>query len=321
MLSSCLCSSRLLTRPVALAKSGRGFSSVVPVRPRRALLYLPGSSEKMLTKAATLKVDTVCMDLEDAVAANKKAEARGLIVNALNTLAFQPNTERLVRINPVGSGFEDDDIKQVLAGATLPDGIVLPKVESSSHLQWLSERIDVLAKEQGRDMKMIAIVETAKAMIDLKSILSDCPRRLEAVIFGADDYAASVGAVRSSSNSEVEWARNVVLAHAKAFDLQAIDLVNINIKDASLLETESVEGFKKGYTGKQIIHPSQIEPVQRAFSPDQQTLLRAKAIVDAAREHEAAGTGAFSLNGQMIDMPTIRQAQIILDRARVCGLI
>jgi citrate lyase subunit beta-like protein len=154
----------------------RDFSSAAastsltpPMRPRRALLYMPGSSPKMLQKATTLQVDTVCMDLEDAVAENKKAEARGNIVAALNGW---PNAkaERLVRINPVGSGFELDDIRTILTASLLPDGIVLPKVESAEHVQWLDAQIvRGVGRERAKDIIIIALIESVEGMVREKS--------------------------------------------------------------------------------------------------------------------------------------------------------
>jgi len=259
------------------------------------------------------------MDLEDAVAANKKAEARHNIVQALNTVAFG-HTEKLVRINPVGSGFESDDIKTVLSGQVLPDGVVLPKVEDPAHVKWLSGAIAQSLGQKGGSIRIIALIETALALVRLERICQ-ADLRLDALIFGADDYAASVGAARSEENDEVFVARSLVVAHAKAFGLEAIDLVQINFSDEQKLVKESLFGFRLGFTGKQVIHPKQVEIVNRTFSPDAKQLEWAKKIVDAFAAHDAAGKGAFTLDGAMIDMPTVKNAEKLLKLGKACALI
>lgn len=159
------------------------------------------------------------------------------------------------------------------------------------------------------------------AMTRLGEIAHAVPNRLEGLIFGADDYAASVGAVRSSDNDEVEFARNMVLLHAKAASIQAIDMVNISFKNPQHLVAESIDGFKRGFTGKQIIHPNQIDPVQRHFSPSGEVVQRAQKVMDAYEHHLKLSKGAFVLDGQMIDMPSIKNAQTVLAKAETCGLI
>ncbi len=209
------------SRRVCSISGGRRFSgsaaaaatsaSPAPYRPRRALLYMPGSNPKMLAKSATLPVDSVCMDLEDAVAANAKAAARQNIVTALTTFpnGLQPNTEWLVRINPCGSGFEQADIDAIITANTAanaktpsvtgrywPDGIVLPKVESRDHVRWLADRVPLINPYTGHPMSLILLIESARAVLNLRSICEATPPgRVNALIFGADDFAADIGAV------------------------------------------------------------------------------------------------------------------------------
>lgn len=249
---------------------------------------------------------------------NQKVEARKNIVEALTSLKCG-NTERLVRINQVGSGLETADIEAVLSGPVLPDGIVLPKVESPEHLQWLDAYIE---KKLGTDSPLciIALIESATAMLRLGDITRSS-KRLVALIFGADDYAADVGAVRTPSNEEVSFARNLVLLHAKAAKLQAIDLVNIEFKNPERLERECLEAFRMGYTGKQIIHPAQIGTVHRCFAPDRASVEWAQSLIAAWHQNQAAGAGAFTFQNKMIDRPTVLQAEQLVARARACGML
>ena len=235
------------------------------MHPRRALLYMPGDDWNKINKAITLHVDTICMDMEDGTALNRKQDARATIAKALQELNFG-KAEKLVRINAVGSGFEKDDIESVLH--CHPDGIVIPKIESLEQIQWASELIETAELANSWELNSIRIlvgVETARGMINLKEISSH--PRLDALIFGAEDYAANIGATRSRAGWEILHARSAVVMHAAAYSLQAIDMVYIDFRDTINLKIEAAQGAAMGYTGKQIIHPAQVGPVQEAFTP------------------------------------------------------
>ena len=167
---------------------------------------------------------------------------------------------------------------------------------------------------------MIVLVETALGIVNLKEIASSDPR-LQALIFGAEDLAGDIGAVRTREGWEVFYARSAVVTHAAAFGLQAIDMVYIDYKDAEGLVRESAEAARMGYAGKQVIHPNQVAPVQGAFTPDDAAIAHAQRVMNAMREHQEAGKGAFALDGKMIDMPLVKAAERVLDRARAAGKV
>ncbi len=287
------------------------------MHPRRALLYMPGDDWKKINKALTLNVDCICMDMEDGTALNRKTYARATIAKALRELDFG-KSEKLARINAVGSGFEKEDIETVLPQR--PDGIVIPKVEVLEQIQWASEIIEAVELSQGwggNSIRMLVGVETAKGILNLKEIAAH--PRLDGLIFGAEDFAASIGATRSRAAWEIMYARSAVVAHAAAFDLQAIDMVFIDFHDTVNLKIEAAQGAAMGYSGKQIIHPAQVEPVQTAFTPSDEAIAQARRLVAAFEEHQKEGAGAFSLDGKMIDMPLLKNAQKVLERAKVAG--
>src|SRR3972149_7931299 len=158
---------------------------------RRALLYMPGDNWKMITKSVMLGVDSICMDMEDGTAINKKAEARATIVRALQELAFG-KSEKLVRINSIGCGFEKDDIEAVLPYS--PDGIVIPKVESIDDIEWASRIIEAAELKNGWPVNSIRVligVETAGGILNLKEIAAH--PRLDAIIFGGGGFAPALG--------------------------------------------------------------------------------------------------------------------------------
>jgi citrate lyase beta subunit len=290
------------------------------MRARRALLYVPGDDNHKIHKAASLDVDSICLDLEDGVARNKKPVARETITRALQDMDFG-RSERLVRINPVHSAEYAADLEEILR--TRPDGIVLPKVMHGDQIRRVSQQISAAEGEHNwppGDMILIAIVESALAITNLDNIASADPR-LEALIFGAEDFAADIGARRSTSGWEVFYARSAIVTHAAAQQLQAIDLVNINFQDDEELRLQSERGARMGFSGKQVIHPNQIEIVQHAFTPSADEIQAAVELIEKFNQEQELGRGAFAVEGVMIDAPAIKAAQSIIERARAAGKI
>lgn len=286
------------------------------MRARRALLYTPGDDLRKIQKAAALDVDCICLDMEDGVALSRKAEARRVIADAFQTLDFG-RSERLARINAVGSDFENEDLTAALSAR--PDGIVIPKVETASQVSWVSGMIEAYEIRSGWKLNSIAllvVVESARGILNLAEIAGSTPR-LQGIIFGAEDFAGDIGATRTQEGWEVFYARSAVVTHAAAFDLQAIDMVYIDFKDPAGLYREALQGAGMAFAGKQIIHPDQVEPVQKAFTPNPEAVAYALRVMQAYEEHQAAGKGAFALDGKMIDAPIIKAARRVLERAAV----
>ena len=284
---------------------------------RRALLYMPGDNWKMITKSITLGVDSICMDMEDGTAINKKAEARETIAKALRELDFGAS-EKLARINSVGSGWEQEDIEAVLPFH--PDGIVIPKVESFEQVEWASHIIETAELKYGWPVNSVRVligVETAKGILNLKEIAAH--PRLDAIIFGGEDFAASIEAVRTRDAIELLYARQAVIVACAAFDLQPIDIVTIDYKDLEALKVEAEFGARLGFSGKQIIHPNQVPVVQEAFTPSAEAISYARRIVETFEASQKEGKGAYSLDGKMIDMPLLKNAQKVLSRAKAAG--
>jgi len=278
---------------------------------------MPGDDRHKIEKAISLQVDCICMDMEDGVALNRKDEARGTIAAALRELDFG-SSDRLARINAIGSGFEKDDIEAVLPFH--PAGIVIPKIEDLGQIQWASEIIEAAELQHGwpvNSMRMLVGVETAKAILNLKEIASH--PRLDGLIFGGEDFAASIGATRTPEATELLYARQAVITAAAAYGLQAIDIVTIDFRDMERVRREAAFGAQLGYAGKQVIHPNQIEPVQEAFTPSDEAIAHARHIVETFEASQKAGKGAYALDGQMIDMPLLKSAQNVLERAKAAG--
>jgi len=285
--------------------------------PRRALLFIPGDDRRKIEKGIGLQPDCIIMDLEDGVAASRKAAAIETIRATLAAMDFG-RSEKWVRVNAVGTPYMPDDLR-VLDGS-LPDGIVIPKVESAEQIKRVSSWISHYEPaEQAGSIKLIAIIESAKGVVNLREIAASDPR-LVALCFGAEDLAGDIGAIRTPDIHESAYARGAVVIYAKAFDLQAIDTPFITLDDEAALTREAYSALEMGYTGKLAIHPKQIAPITTVFTPNAAEIQAAQRLIAAFEQQQHSGSGAFQLDGKMVDMPMIRAATALLERAKMAGI-
>jgi citrate lyase beta subunit len=291
------------------------------IRTRRALLFMPGDDAHKIEKGTRLEVDSIIMDLEDGVALNRKEAARTTTLTALQSYDFG-KTERLVRLNAVDeTGLFKQDIEATIQGK--PDGYVVPKVASPDHLL----AVDALLHgyEQHMDIEthsieLIAIIETAMGVVRLREICEATPR-LKALAFGAEDLAGDMGAVRTPDNREGFYAQSAVVLYAKAYGLQAIDTPFVDLAaDDSVLSAQTERAMQLGYTGKFAIHPRQLPVIQQIFTPTAAQIDAARRLIDAHHQHQSNQTGVFVLDGKMVDMPMVRAAQAVLERAHTAGI-
>uniref|UniRef100_A0A3Q1GTZ0 Citrate lyase beta like n=1 Tax=Acanthochromis polyacanthus TaxID=80966 RepID=A0A3Q1GTZ0_9TELE len=270
--------------------------------PRRAVLYCPGNDERKLKKLASLDVDCAVLDCEDGVALSKKTEARETIPRMLEELDLG-RTEKCVRVNSVSSGLAEADLQVILQTKVLPPAIMLPKVEDVQEVQWVSFK----------SRSVLQPLYFFKAVCEeIRRLAPKAGFHHDGVVFGSDDFCASIGATRTKDARELLYARQKVVVTTKAFGLQAIDLVYIDYKDVEGLRQQAREGALMGFTGKQVIHPGQIQAVQEEFSPSQERVQWAKELIAAFDQHQKEGKGAFTFRGSMIDMPSLKQAQNIV---------
>lgn len=288
---------------------------------RRALLFMPGDDRRKIEKGAALNVDSVIMDLEDGVAFSRKAAAREITAAALREVDFG-KTERLVRTNAIlhGGIYRED----IMATATArPDGYVLPKVETGQQLEEVSRLLTEAEYDHelpGGSLRVLAIIETALGVVNLREIIGTADERLSALIFGAEDLAGDIGAVRTPDGWEVFYGRSAVVIHARARDLQAIDTPYVHLENIDGLVAEAEQAHYMGYTGKLAIHPRQVEPINTVFTPTTEAIQRAQALLAEYAEAQTAGQGVFVMDGKMVDMPMVRAAEQIIARARAAGI-
>lgn len=284
-------------------------------RSRRSLLFAPGDDARKLSKAAQSNADCVILELEDGVAPDRKVTARETVREAARTLDFG-RRERLIRVNGADTSFFEADLQHTIGAH--PDGYVLPKVESAADVQRICRMLDAAERERGwpaRGIGLLILVESPRGVLNLREIC-EADARLQAIIFGAEDYASVVGARRTPEATEVLFARSAVVNACGAYGLQPIDMVFIDFNDDAGLEQECLRGRQLGFVGKQVIHPRQIDVVNRCFSPSEEEVAWARRVVEGFRASQAEGYGAFALDGKMIDLPVVRQAERILSQAQ-----
>ncbi|MCO5070801.1 MAG: CoA ester lyase [Rhizobiaceae bacterium] len=297
-------------------------------RLRRCQLAVPGSSEKMMTKAASLDVDHVFLDLEDAVAPSAKVGARRQIVEALNTLDFG-KTVRCVRINDLDTHYAYEDIISVVEGAGANiDTILVPKVRSACDVRFVDRLLSQIERkfELERRIGIEVLIEEAEGMMRVEEIAA-ASDRLEALVFGMGDYSASQGldpkAIAGDSGYPGDiwhYARYKMIIAARTYGLDAVDGPFVNFKDADWFRVECVRAKQLGAVGKWAIHPSQVAIAQEVFSPSQQEVDRAYKAVLAYRDAQAQGLGAIQVDGQMVDVATVRLVQRVIDQAELAGI-
>ncbi|KAI0889836.1 beta subunit of citrate lyase [Annulohypoxylon maeteangense] len=278
----------------------------------------------MLTKSLGLTSDNITYDLEDSVTPTAKPSARAALRAHLLAHPTRPPTvsELAVRVNPVSSPYLEADLASV---SVLPnvDAIVVPKVNSASELRHVSQ---VLTHHvpSSRLPKIIALIESARAVMDLREICAEAPGLLDGLIFAAEDFALDLSITRTPDLKEFLYARSAIVTAARAAGLSGvIDLVCTSYKGEeglARLEEECRGGKAMGFNGKQCIHPSQVETVQRLFAPSEKEVEWAVRITIADEKAAAAGKGAWTLDGAMIDAPVAGKAKAIVDKAQRCDI-
>lgn len=299
-----------------------------PKRLRRCQLSVPGSSEKMMSKAAAMDVDFVFLDLEDAVAPSEKRPARAKIVDALNQLDWG-RTTRCVRINDLTTEYAYEDIIEVVegAGANL-DVIMLPKAMSAADVQFVDKLLTMMEikLKLPHRIGIDVLIEEVEAMMNVEAIAASTPR-LECLIFGMGDYSASQGvSVRDIGGSGGypgdiwHYQRHRLTIAARANRLDAVDGPFADFRDPDIYLQEARRAMILGMVGKWAIHPSQVELAQQVFSPSPEDVARARDMMRAYDAALAQGLGAVQYDGKMIDIASIRIVRNLVERAALIGM-
>ncbi|CAO1629625.1 unnamed protein product [Sympodiomycopsis kandeliae] len=314
-------------------------------RPHRSMLYVPGSSEKMVKKAQSLTADTIIFDLEDSVADHRKGAARETVLHGISAFPSAQAkagkarpAEVSVRINPPSGNttLASDDLELLLPLQRL-ESIVVPKVENIQDIHFILQMAQQLRRPDPHTMQeplsLILSIESAASLMRLPHMLdvllkdvSNSSIRISSLLFASEDFCHSAGIVRTRSRRELLFPRQQMSLTAKAYGLSAIDMVCIDYQDEDYLREECQDGMEIGYDGKQAIHPAQVSVINSVFAPSEAEIRRAakikKAYEEAVRQNQGA-VGVQIDGGQtlMIDAPMLKQANATLAKAAAANLV
>ena len=284
---------------------------------RFSRLYLPGNTPNMMLNAGIHHPNGIILDLEDAVAPDKKYEAGFLVRNALRGINFY-GAERMVRINQIPAGLDDLDFI-VPHHVNL---ILVPKCESAEQIHQVNERIETIKKSHHIDSPiwLMPIIESALGVVKAYEIATSATN-VVAMAIGLEDYTADLGTVRTELGDESFYARSVVVNACRAAGIQPIDSVFSDVSDMEALARNVKRSKSLGFEGMGCIHPRQIEVIHQHFAPESIEIVKAQKIVKAFKFAKEKGLGVVSLGTKMIDAPVVKRAENTLKTAIDFGII
>lgn len=286
----------------------------------RSILFVPGNSMRMITKAATLPADAIALDLEDAVPLPDKPTARIMIRDSIKGVKFG-GAYVFVRVNALTTNLTAEDLQSVVVEGL--DGIMLAKAETKSDIEELDKMMGEAEEASGLEsgaIKIIPLIESAKGVVNVYEIAS-VSKRVIAVAFGSGDYYRDLGrsvASLSPEQTELLYARSQIVNASVASRVPAIDTVFFGLlTDKEAFGQEIRLAFQLGFKGKLLVHPTQIEPVNKVFSPSSDEVKYANTVVEAFEAAQAKGLGAVSFEGKMIDEMNYKQAKDVVNFAEL----
>jgi citrate lyase subunit beta/citryl-CoA lyase len=268
-------------------------------RPRRSVLYMPGSNARAIDKARGLPVDGIIIDLEDAVAPEAKEAARQQVAEAVKAGGFGAR-EVFIRVNGIDTPWHADDL--VAASQAGPDGILVPKVSAVEQLERVGRRL--LDMKTDLKTRVWAMIETPAAIFNIQALAAeahDSETRLAGFVLGTNDLAKETRARQVPGRAPmVSWLATCVLA-AHAHGIEVLDGVYNDIGDAEGFERECIQARDMGFDGKTLVHPNQIAPCNGVFSPSAGEVAQAKAMIAAFDQPENKGKGVVQVDGRMVE--------------------
>lgn len=284
---------------------------------RRSLLYVPGSSPRMIAKSLGVDADAIIFDLEDAVSPPEKEAARQRVAEAIGA-ARQTGREIVVRVNLVASHLGLHDILAIVPQR--PDTLIVPKADAAAMIaaDTIVGAIEAQLGWEAGTIGLIPLMETAAAIADAAAIINAVPR-IDGVQFGAEDLTKELGIARTAVGDELHHARSVLAFAGRARGIDVIDSPFVDVADTDALTAETRRVKALGMTGKTCIHPDQVAVVNRVFSPSPEEIAQARRIVEAFDGALREGKGACALDGKMIDNPIAERARQILGKAERIG--
>jgi citrate lyase subunit beta/citryl-CoA lyase len=290
------------------ARSGTLRSRMV-VRPRRSVLYVPGSNRRALEKARTLDADALILDLEDAVAPSAKEAARRDVGDALRAGGFG-HRELALRVNGPATPWGPEDL--ALAARAGADAVVLPKVESADEVRAAERALDAAGAPAA--LALWCMIETPRGVLASAAIAAATPR-LACLVMGTSDLVKDLRARHTPGRAEVLFALGAVLLAARAAGLAALDGVHLDLSDDVGLEASCRQGRDLGFDGKTLVHPRTVEVANRVFAPAAAEVERARRVIAAHAEAQAAGRGVVVVDGRLVEALHVEEARRIVGLA------
>ncbi len=279
-------------------------------RPRRSVLYMPGSNPRALEKAKGLPADALILDLEDSVAPEAKAAAREQVRAAVRGGGYG-SREVVVRVNGLDSPWGSDDLAAVAAAG--PDAILVPKVDSAAAVRHAARLMGEAGAPAGT--ALWCMMETPRAILRAEEI-ADASERLECLVMGTSDLVKDLHARHTVQRLPVLNALTTVVLAARAAGLAALDGVHLDLDDAEGFRAACLQGLELGFDGKTLIHPKQIDPCNQVFAPSEAEVAGAHRIIEAFAEAEAGGKGVVVLDGQLVENLHVENAQRLVALAQ-----
>lgn len=267
-------------------------------RPRRSVLYMPGSNARALEKARDIPADALILDLEDAVAPDAKEEARAQVVSAVKAGGYGKR-EIIIRANGLDTPWGLDDIKAAVAAK--PDAILVPKISSADDVM----RADKAMSDAGApaSMQLWCMIETPLAILNIQSIAAKASStRMTVWVMGTNDIAKELRAAHTADRVPMLTSLGLSIIAARAYGIIALDGVYNDIKNEEGFAAICEQGRDMGFDGKTLIHPSQVGPCNTIFSPDPETVDFARKTIEAFKLPENAGKGVLKVDGRMVEI-------------------
>ncbi|MDV6010900.1 CoA ester lyase [Haloechinothrix sp. LS1_15] len=275
-------------------------------RPRRSVLYMPGANERALEKAKTLPADALILDLEDAVAPGVKEEARERVCAAAASGEYS-SREVTIRVNGLDTEWHEADLRA--AAKAGPDGIVVPKVSSAAQVHTIERALEFAGAPP--HTAIWAMIETPTAMLHAEEIAA-ASDRLSVLVMGTNDLANELHAEFVPGRAPLLGGLSLALLAARAAGKVILDGVYNDVADAEGFEAECVQGRQLGFDGKTLIHPSQVEPCNRVFTPSEEEVTNARKVIEAFEQASAEGRGVVTVDGRMIENLHVDNARRVL---------
>jgi citrate lyase subunit beta/citryl-CoA lyase len=289
----------------------------------RSWMFVPGHRQKMIDKAVGLNADAIMLDIEDGVAPNEKDAARKNIAESLGREKPAGSPARYVRINAIGHPRMDADLEAVIRPGL--EGLVCPKVDTVEEVQKVDAILNERETKNGLakgSVKLLIAIESPKGLYNAPAIAAASPR-VTGLLFGAEDFGREINlpAIREGEARDLIFARSTIVIAAASAHVQAIDGVWVDLNDSEGLVGFANQSRRLGFSGMSCIHPSQVDAINRTFSPTPAEIDYCQKVLQAFEEANARGDGSIAFGGQLIDRPIVERARRTIEMAKSLGQI